>query len=119
MRRRLWKIKLKRLLAGWTPIKQPRKRSLKRNKKSWKELPSQSYKRWEVELEACQVECPEVCQAVCQGECLIWEACPVQVEHHQLKIQQVDQPLKRSIKHQHLKRKMTVECKIKQLFFVK
>merc|ERR1712012_419107 len=99
MKRRLWKTKLKRLLAGWILIKQPRKRNLKRNKKSWKELPYHFYRRREVELEVCLVECP----AVCQEECLIWEACQVQEEHHQPKIQQVDQPLRKSIKHSKLK----------------
>merc|ERR1712087_712278 len=92
MIRRGWRIRSRKLLVGWTQIKLLKRRSLRRSRRSWKELPCQSCKRWEVELVArqveclevelvaCQVECLEVCQEV---ECLIWVAWAV---HHLLKI---------------------------------
>merc|ERR1712087_747326 len=97
MTRRVWRIRSRKLLVGWTQIKLLKRRSLRRSRRSWKELPCQSCKRWEVELVACQVECPEVCLEVCQEvECLIWVAWAV---HHQPKIPLVDQQSKRLIKN--------------------
>merc|ERR1712176_508440 len=45
-----------------------RKRNTKRNRKSWRVLLYQFYRRWEVEPVVCLVECQEVCQVECQAE---------------------------------------------------
>merc|ERR1712226_1054723 len=95
MTRKLWKTKLRQPFLGWMQTRQLRKKNSKRNKKSWKVSHCQSYKKWEAEQEECQ----EVCQEECLTwvACLIWEVWEVQV-HHQQKIQQADQQLKKLIK---------------------
>merc|ERR1739844_467708 len=80
-----------RLFPGWMPISQQRRRSTKRSKSHWKELPCQSSRPWVVEPVLLQVECQEL------AVCLISEVLH-QVEPLLLMILPLDPLLRRSIK---------------------